>query len=248
MSSQLKDSCLDRRTQLVGKYYVARLRFHPDPNLADSFDAFDSVVAIINLGNTMINYSDLKNVVVKNNSLGLRTPLVLGSTMSEHSTCTYQDCLDKLEDLVSGGMNFTSPLFNPSPDVPPYIFRDRPLSFVDFCLLSYKLGRLPDPEGLATIESFAATSNPAVLPPSIPGVHYVPPGSGELPSLFVPNLLPSTSSPTSSLSYFDAARGGNMILRQLSHPPPPLPTLNPGSVSGSSPVQARQDFADCFEF
>ena len=104
--------------------------------------------------------------------------------MSEHSTCTYQDCLDKLEDLVSGVMNFTSPLFNPSPNVPPYIFRDRPLSFVDFCLLSYKLGRLPDPEGLATIESFAATSNPAVLPPSIPGVHYV--------SLVLVNFPPSS--------------------------------------------------------
>ena len=238
MSSQPKDTCLDSRTQLVGKYYVARLRFHPDPNMADSFDAFDSVVAIINRGNTMMNYVDLKNVVVKNNRLGLRTPLVLGSTMSEHSTCTYQDCLDKLEDLVSGGMNFTSPPYNPSSDVPPYIFRDRPLSFVDFCLLSYKLGRLPNPEGLAIIESFAATSNPAVLPLSIPGAYYVPPGSGDLPSLVASNLPPSTSSPPSSLSYSDAARGGNLILQHLSHPPPPLPTLNLGSDSGSSPAQA----------
>ena len=68
MSSQLNESCLDRRTQLVGKYYVARLRFHPDSCLmSDSFDAFDSVVAIINRGNSMMNYSDLKNVVVKKN-------------------------------------------------------------------------------------------------------------------------------------------------------------------------------------
>ena len=111
MSAQLR---LDPQTQLVGKYYVGRLRFHPDPDLSDKIQAYDSVIAIINRGNCSMEYKDLKYAVVKCNRLGIRTPLVLGSNMSEHSTCTFKECLEKLEDLVSGGTNFTNHCFNPS--------------------------------------------------------------------------------------------------------------------------------------
>ena len=195
MSSQWSADCLDPRTQLMGKYYVGRIRFHPDPTLADSNQAFDSVIAIINRGNSMMNFMDMKTVVLKFNRLGLRTPLVLGKTMSEDSTCTFQDCLNKLEDLVQGNTTFTFPAFSSSIDLPPFVFRNRPLSFVDFCLLANHIGRLPDQDGLAVVHSFAPSSHPASLPDSIPGAYYVPPGSRFLPNDVAPSSPPVSSAP-----------------------------------------------------
>ena len=255
---------LDPSSQLMGKYYVVRLKYHQDPNLADNnkFN-FDSMVAVIHKGNSMMELKDLQYIVTKCNRGGIRTPLVLGKAMSDHSTCTWGDCLRQLDDLVAGGTTFTFPKFNPCPGITPVIFRDRPLSFVQFGLLAYQVGRCFDPEGQTLLNSFLETTDPAYIVGTTSEAYYAPPTyeplqffgqvpasssppsntSTATPAILPPALVSSSSAMESTsvvppLSYSDAARGAGIILAQTSQPPPSTLAMvsPPVSTPSSAPT------------
>ena len=249
VSYQLSPSgVLDPNSQLMGRYYVARLKYHQDHNLADdNKHNFDVMVAVIHKGNCMMDLKDLQYVITKCNRGGMRTPLVLGKAMTDHSTCTWGECLRQLDDLVAGGTTFTYPPFKPCPGITPVIFRDRPLSFVQFGLLAYEVGRCSDPEGRAILNSYLDTTDPAYIVGTTPEAYYAPPNYEPLqffgqvppsssPLSITPATAPSTlpSSQVSSsgamesssetgnqlYTYCDAAKGAGIILAQTSQPPP----------------------------
>ena len=258
MAFQLSaDGILDPKSQLMGKYYVARLKYHPNPNLADNKEAFDSMIAVVHKGNTMMELKDLQYVVTKCNNAGIRTPLVLGRAMTEASTCSWEECVKQLDDLVSGGTSFTYPPYKPCPDLPPIVIRDRPLSFVQFGLLAYQLGRCSDPKGHEILNSFLDSTDPCYIVDATPEAFYSPPAIGPLPGYGPPscstNVPPAAAhtkveksvassqagSPINPpLSYSDAAQGAALILAQTTQPPPRVPDLN--TPPPSHPVLGEQ--------